>query len=176
MKINQLKNPEITYWALDHPELVEAKLSWGDGPWQKEYDRVVWFDQSSGYPCCVSRNPEMGFFAGYVGVPYNHYNYGLNPDHLIFRNKYLGVEWSGMASKGYETYRPYIEMYGSPVYWFGFDAAHAGDLIPSMNLLLTGGFFGAKYRTLEEMIQACNELAIELLISNMPYWPGDDYK
>ena len=46
------------------------------------------------------------------------------------------------------------------VWWFGFDCAHSGDLVPSM--LAFGASIGDDYRSLDYVIDECSDLAKQL--------------
>ena len=104
------------------------------GPWNDEKDKWVWIDEASDLDAMIHRNP-MGALCGYVGV---------GPDHPWYRKDYMDVHpdvhgsltFADMCSEGddpgigichvAQPGRP------DPVWWFGFDCGHGGDLIPGM--------------------------------------------
>lgn len=105
---------------------------WGPGPWAEEPNRELW--KSQGFDCLINRN-RLGSWCGYVGVPSSHPLYGKTYSELEEKNIDLeahgGITYSNFCQG--EICHPTDE--GEPVYWFGFDCAHAWDLIPGMHAL-----------------------------------------
>jgi hypothetical protein len=96
------------------------------GTWSKEPDFVAWYDERSGYPCVMNRT-SMGAWCGYVGVPETHPWYGFEySDVFRFVFAHGGLTYSDEAT-------PDIRHPGhtEPVWFFGFDCAHSGDLVPA---------------------------------------------
>lgn len=97
-----------------------SREGWSRGPWDTEPDFLAWV--FAGHTCLVVRSP-LGHLAGYVSVPKEHPLYGLNYHHPRVRKARLechgGLNHSAKAG-------PYDE------WWFGFDCAHAGDLVPGL--------------------------------------------
>lgn len=179
MKIDSLRNVQVTLWALDNPDLAKIKRGWADGPWKKEFDRIFWEDVNTGYHCLVTRHPSMGFLAGYVGIPRYHEDYGREP-HMINLPMNLaphgGLEYGGFSNKDDENFRPYVEVFNAPVYWAGFDAAHGSDLIPAFAEAFKGKLYANYiYREVDYMIQEVLELAKALFENNAPL-TIDNYK
>ena len=58
------------------------KSEWGDGPWQREPDRMEWI--ASGLPARIRRNPIYGTLCGYVGVPPEHPMHGIRHSDLEY--------------------------------------------------------------------------------------------
>jgi len=56
------------------------KSRWGDGPWQREPDRVRWTDPETGLECLMNRHATHGSWCGYVGVGPEHPAYELSYD------------------------------------------------------------------------------------------------
>lgn len=124
------------------------KKTWSEGPWQQEHDKMLWTDEDTGYPCIIRRNAS-GVLCGYVGVPTNHSWFGIHygdfthrkcqeeycydenccqkPDRII--DVHGGLTFSNACSED--------EEYGichpsnQEAWWFGFDCAHLGDLMPA---------------------------------------------
>lgn len=103
------------------------------------YGTIVgdWVDNVSGYRCLVLVGP-VGALNGYVEVPESHPWFGVHyGEHL---DPTCGTDWcwehtpeAAISVHGGITYANTgegfpIEMTG---WWFGFDCAHAGDLVPS---------------------------------------------
>lgn len=115
------------YFALPNIE------KWGPGPWADEPNKELW--KSHGLDCLINRN-HMGAWCGYVGVPPSHPLYGKSYQELeekrIDLEVHGGITYSDFCQG--EICHPSDEG-EAPVYWFGFDCAHAWDLIPAMDAL-----------------------------------------
>lgn len=127
-------------------------------PWFLEDNRVDF--EADGFKCCMRRGP-MGSWCGYVGIPASHpwfgknYNDEVKPtedmlsprdplDHgpidvLLMALSSTRPEDSlsislCMRVHGGLTYAQNHEPFGEPdgLWWFGFDCAHSGDLVPGM--------------------------------------------
>lgn len=127
-------------------------------PWFQEDNRVDF--EAEGFCCCMRRGP-LGNWCGYVGIPATHpwfgkgYNHEIKPtaDMLGPRDPHdhgpidllcamLGGKSAAdslsislcMRVHGGLTYAAEQEPYGKPdgLWWFGFDCAHAGDLVPGL--------------------------------------------
>jgi hypothetical protein len=96
------------------------KTAWGEGPWQDEPDRQLWFDEATGFPCLINRNG-LGTFSGYVGLPKGHPWHGSN---RIPAAVYNGPDYAGpdiadiSADEGY--------------WWIGFACVALNDLSPPL--------------------------------------------
>jgi hypothetical protein len=113
-------------------ELLEAKASWGDGPWQREPDRAEWW--IDGLPCIALRHDKWGTWCGYVGVPRGHAFWGLFYGDL--RSVRLG--WWGPRVHGGLTWSSDSSALDLPpgYWWFGFDCGHGEDLVPGRAAML----------------------------------------
>lgn len=163
------------------------KSKWGDGPWQTEPDRIEW--EQHGMPCLMLRN-RMGAWCGYVAVNPGHRFYGVGyssctkkpqckkskrdhycdhtPGNLL--NVHGGITY-GNTCKDHICHVPKP---GQPdnVFWLGFDCAHGGDVIPSMNELIPKGItcmtmrdpFGGTYKDVPYVKREVNRLAKQLLV------------
>lgn len=110
-------------------EILEQidKTNWPDGPWKSEPDRVQW--QHAGYACLIARQPRLGHLCGYVGVDHAHPFYGKgydDPDVTVHGGLTYANKCSGAICHIPEPGMP------DDVWWFGFDAAHLGDLSPAI--------------------------------------------
>ncbi len=130
---------------------VQDKSDWGDGPWQREPDKAVWVDESTGLDCMINRGP-MGSLCGYVGVPEGHPFFGKGYSECLEHGSdcdsswehkttgdvdvHGGLTYAGACGEGEDPAKGicHIPQPGRPdhVWWFGFDCAHAWDLVPSM--------------------------------------------
>jgi len=100
----------------------------GYGEWVEEYDKLKF--EYLGYECMVHRvfsqesmQPNHyfgGHLCGYVRVP---------DGHILFGNE----EIKEIACHGGLTYSSNTSF--SHGHWIGFDCAHSGDVVPSMELL-----------------------------------------
>jgi hypothetical protein len=143
---------------------VIDKSAWLRGPWDDEPDKVQWPDEATGLPCLIVRN-QAGALCGYVGVP---------PDHPLHGDEYQKVEskfevHGGLSFCGAceESSDPshgicHIPGPGEPdnVWWFGFDCAHAFDLLPAKPYV--GLRHKEIYRDLDYVRKECASLARQL--------------
>ncbi len=92
--------------------------------WENEPDREEF--KHAGFPCLLQRNP-MGAWCGYVAVPPEHPHYGNHYDD-VEADVHGGLTYADYC-QGKVCHKPNP---GDPdnVYWFGFDCAHADDLVP----------------------------------------------
>lgn len=124
---------------MSHRDLLD-KARWGDGPWQKEPDRVAWVDSASGLPCELIRNPYQGHWCGYIALPRTHPKFGYDVTHfqgyevhdgVTFANHQLPIEMFNYAS------RPIAARRLVDVFWVGFSCGMGGvDYMPALNALL----------------------------------------
>lgn len=186
-------------------EALHDRSRWGSGPWDKEPDKITWYDKNTGLPCMVIRS-SMGNLCGYAGVYKGHqlftkdYSDCLRPGcrqkprmtrkqyklkikqakrhkDPLYGNMMLAGLRLGKISfkqpKGISSRHAYrytrnsracfcntynspearLDVHGGVTYsgychgvicheprpgerrvkWFGFDCAHSGDLVPSMD-------------------------------------------
>lgn len=135
------------------------RLNWGDGPWKNEPNRAEW--EHAGLPCIAHRGG-AGAWCGYVGVP---------PGHPFHGKGYEEIE-SQIGAHGGLTYAEkcaghicHVAKPGEPddVWWFGFDCAHAGDLMPSPCRRDLFSHYEEHYWTLAEVQEETNRLAEQLV-------------
>lgn len=122
---------------------------YGPGPWDEEPDHERWVHEPTGLACLVRRT-QLGHLCGYVGVPPEHPLYGVDyglcareahgltcedPDHEYGYCKHEPVHM--LEVHGGVTYAserpPGDDEDDGPEWWFGFDCAHLGDVVPSMD-------------------------------------------
>ena len=128
------------------------KKDWPPGPWHDEPDELKWVDPETGYSCLLLRGPS-GSWCGFVGIPEGHPLYGVaysEPAKLPFllvlnllRINGHAFLYREEAVKGTATPENFLSCHGGITYtsdsrgddndgrwWFGFDCAHAFDLMP----------------------------------------------
>lgn len=132
----------------------EKMSAFGPGPWVEESD-LAEFSQL-GMQCVVVRMAEIGHLCGYVRVPIGHAFHGMNYDVL---NDYLdGVR--STVHGGITYARPQDPRTAQDddegCWWYGFDAAHAGDLVPKMAKYRQNS--GDTYRDMAFMSDECVSL------------------
>lgn len=126
-------------------EGVEDRTGWGPGPWDGEPDKVVWIDPETGLDC-MARRGGGGSWCGYVGVkaahPWhgkgystcladpcdNEFCYEHSPESII--DVHGGLTFSGACHDDGNPESDICHISPEPVWWFGFDCAHAHDLRP----------------------------------------------
>lgn len=120
------------------------RSGWPRGPWDNEPDFKRWIDGPTGFDCAIKRIVARGHLCGYVGI---------SPDHPWFKvGSADGCTLPKCTQCGLtpckETYCEHspsslLDVHGGVTYsddsygddpaglwWFGFDCAHLGDLIP----------------------------------------------
>jgi len=111
------------------PSFRQVKKAWGPGPWQDEPDGVQWIEPESGFDCTIRRSWGLGMWCGYVGVPPGHPAYGL--DYQAVHDRWPDLEvHGGLTYRAAEADAGFLSEQRD-VWWFGFDCAHAWDLVPS---------------------------------------------
>lgn len=119
------------------------KSEWGEGAWTREPDKVQWIDGATGLDCLAVRQPRLGHWCGYVGVPPEHpfhgKDYGEHDDdwnYTIDVEVHGGLTYASLCQETDDESQGicHVAAPGRPenIWWFGFDCAHSGDLSPSM--------------------------------------------
>ena len=126
------------------------KSEWGPGPWNDEPDKVQWIDEETDLDCLLHRGPG-GHWCGYVGVGPDHpwhgigysqcvepetcgeeWHYECTPDGRL--SAHGGITFAAPCADTEDESRGVCHIAGpgrpDPVWWFGFDCAHAGDKSP----------------------------------------------
>jgi hypothetical protein len=130
------------------------KTNWGDGPWNNEPDRLHWVDGDTGLYCLIVRN-RMGALCGYVGLPEGHPLYGKTEEADEHVAVHGGITYGSGVCAG-EICHTHEEAANEPVWWLGFDAAHAGDYCPNYGHIEQD--FGV-YRDIPYVQGECRSLA-----------------
>ena len=91
--------------------------------WENEPDREEF--EHAGLKCLILRHSELKHLCGYVALVKGHSEYGKHYDEIV-ANPHGGLTFAqeGNGLKWEEGY-----------WWVGFDCAHAGDLVPGVELL-----------------------------------------
>lgn len=113
--------------------------------WENEPDSETGFFY--GLPYLIKRNYKLLNLCGYVGVPPENKFFGKDTDELIF-DVHGGISYS-------KDHKPLEKSDG--YYWYGFDCAHCGDLIPAVNFFQNG-----IYRNIEFVRDELKKLAKQL--------------
>lgn len=144
------------------------RSEWSAGPWDDEPDKISWTDEETELPCLLVRNG-MGAWCGYVAVepghPYWDRDYADVPASV-----HGGLTFSDFCrdDEAIEGAVCHVPEPGRPdnVFWFGFDAGHAFDLVPGFARLWRElGYTSrheASYRTAAYMRSECENLARQL--------------
>lgn len=104
------------------------------GPWDTEPDKEQWRTEA-GLPGLLVRSG-MGALCGYAAVPPGHPLHGQDYETVDTRlpeGVHGGLTYAAFCQEhGMICHEPEP---GEPadVWWFGFDCAHAGDLVPAMS-------------------------------------------
>lgn len=162
--IGTIAHEELEYYWADSWEHFADKSTWPDGPWKHEADKVVWRNKSVCPFVMMIVRSHHGALCGYVGVPGGHPLHGVHcADNRITVAMHFacngGVTYAG---KWEET----IVDTGEPVWWFGFDCAHAWDVCPApgRDMPLGGVHSDATYKTLWEVKQHTESLGKALVL------------
>lgn len=108
---------------------LEDKTGWGNGPWQKEPDLLLWVDALSGLQCMIARS-HGGHLCGYVAVPPGHPLHGNNTRDVDL-DAHGGINYSqGFAMSDFRVDPPLTDT--TPFWWLGFDCGHSWDYSPAM--------------------------------------------
>lgn len=135
------------------------KSSWPSGAWDDEPDKAQWTDAATGLTCMARRNPRLGHWCGYVGVPSGHPFHGVDYDSIEV-GAHGGVNYSDLCDGDEERGICHLPEPGQPddLWWLGFDCAHYRDLTPAH-----ADFYGdATYRDLPYVRSECASLAAQI--------------
>jgi len=133
--------------------LFEEKCSWeAHGPWDFEFDVAEWEHSGLNRRCIVCR-VDMGNLNGYVEVT-NTKLHGEDYDKVP-------VDVHGGLAFG-------SSLFGDTTsWWFGFDTAHAGDLVPrsparTLGVVAVNPFRYEKYRSWDYVTRQTRDLGDQL--------------
>lgn len=152
------------------------RATWGPGPWDDEPDKVVWTDETTGFAAMVVRGPS-GALCGYVGLPSSHPFHGRGYDECtggceetycehsveVMMTVHGGITFADSCDDRAEDHRTaicHLDEDGGPVWWFGFDTAHCGDLLPYHSMRRARS--GDVYRDLPYVVNEVTSLAAQL--------------
>ena len=143
------------------------KANWAEGLWKQEPDKIQWTDPATQMPCLMVRN-KSGVWCGYAAVAEGHPWFALrctesrgdgseySPEDQI--DIHGGLSFSNFCQEDKEHGICHIPEPGQPdrVWWFGFDCAHGGDLLP------TRPYPCEVYRDMEYVKEQVTYLALQL--------------
>lgn len=152
---------KVMFWE----DLVD-RAKWAPGPWDGEPDKVQWSDMTSGLPCLIVRN-ELGALCGYVGLPPSHpfYEVGYSNIPSSAASVHGGLTFSDHCDPGCKICHITEPGDPDPVWWLGFDCAHAGDDVPGMaayGFNMGRMFPGESYKNMKYVREQCENLARQL--------------
>jgi hypothetical protein len=137
MKMQSLGSNLVDKLSTISNEIIE--LVYNEGNYHQ------WKNEKTKYVCEMIRPVSFGHWCGYVRVPSTHAYYGKDFDDVP------------VTVHGGLTYGKKDEC-GKRAWWFGFDCAHGGDLVPIFGRM----FGGETYRTKQDVIEETNSLAEQL--------------
>jgi hypothetical protein len=140
--------------------MTGEKASWGPGPWQNEPDKEQWQDEATGYACLIKRN-HFGALCGYVGLPEGHPWHGeICDDGSI--EVHGGLNYFDFCQEGPEGKTIcHVPAPGEPepLWWIGFDCAHAWDVSPGLEAMRSIHIPDSSYKTVAYVKAECARLA-----------------
>jgi hypothetical protein len=144
------------------------KTTWTRGEWDSEPDKVQWPDPTTGLPCLAVRNP-VGCWCGYVAVSEAHPWFEKHyTDKLVQIDCHNELTFSNFCVHNDKEHGIcHMPDQGEPerVWWFGFDCAHSGDLMPAIEAKLGGLIsliYPDTYKNLAYVRKGCTEIAWQL--------------
>lgn len=154
-------------------EIFIDRTNWLSGEWDGEPDRISWINEEVGYPCIIRRGP-TGAWCGYVGIPKDHPLHGKDYDKIYNYETEEGVDieihrgltFSDECSGDHITGVCHDKT-DDDVWWFGFDCAHGGDLMPAfLHIYKNAGVdikvIGDSYKNVEYVKSETEKLAKQL--------------
>lgn len=131
------------------------------GPWNAEPNYAAWRDEATGLPCVARRN-RLGAWCGYVGVSPEHPWHGKDYDGVdVWPDVHGGLTYASGCNETTGVCHVPAEGESDDFWWFGFDTAHLGDLVPGM-LRYSDSGLGETYRDLNYVKAETGELARQL--------------
>lgn len=144
---------------------VLDRSQWDESLMVGECDKKQWVDPGTGLACLIVRQPRLGHWCGYVGVPEGHKYYGVDDADVPDISVHGGLTFSNFCHESDDPSRGICHVSDEKVWWLGFDCAHAFDLSPlirRMRLEPTTLDYRDIYRTQEYVESQCTELAKQL--------------
>jgi len=140
-----------------------GKSAWPDGPWQTEPDCIMWYDETTNYPCLMLRHSSKGYWCGYVAVP------AKSPVQKWDYNR-LESEFDvhgGISFRGRHTNKIGVD---PTLWWIGFSCDHSEDVEPGSDFakricqLPPDQWGGFEYRDAAFVKQQLQSLASQLYV------------
>lgn len=140
------------------------KEKWGDGPWIKEPDLILFFYKDV---ICRLERSSLGSWCGYVLLPENH-PWGKEDYENINAEVHGGITYRELEESGW---------------WIGFDCAHAMDITPAIQELYeesknnilkkfpslqSSPVFNQTYKDVEFVKKECESLVDQMISVKMP--------
>lgn len=149
-------------------ELIKEKLRLAEkvlpaeGPWQGEDHRVEF--EHAGFPCLLQRNWRMGHWCAYVGVGKEHPYFRKDYGDIDYKIDVHGCLTYSDECDGFICHRQDDNNPEDQRWWFGFDCAHAWDLVPGYDdqIVSLPGSSDRTYKTQEWVIEETKKLAEQL--------------
>lgn len=164
-------------WDWDDHEFARWRVGWPAGPWDDEPDKVQFADPATGLACLVRRNVRLGNLCGYVGVPPGHPLYAVNYDEAdLWADGVPEVNFAAPCAVEEDEEYAICHVPGpgepEPLWWFGFDNGHGGQLVPGLEEVhqrvlatMQDRAFALPddvYATVDDVKQQCARLAARL--------------
>lgn len=102
-----------------------------DKPWLYEGNALDFVDKNTGYQIALRRHPELLHWCGYVGIPAEHPWHGKTYNDVEELSNY-GISVHGGLTYSEGDMPTANSMADKATWWFGFDCAHGGDLVPKL--------------------------------------------
>jgi hypothetical protein len=158
-----------TVKAWFRPLVDERTQPLPDGPWQREPSKVQWVDAATGFPCLIVRGPG-GSLCGYAGVPPGHPLHKTDDSEFDVHG---GVTFTGGCAHSTDESQGICHIpepgTSDDIWWFGFDCAHLGDLMPEMLNIspkhgesMRGTIYEEHYRDVDYVAGEARSLAKQL--------------
>lgn len=119
---------------------------------RNEQDHKSWLSRA-GLRCSAIRHPSLGHWCGYVAVPAGHPLHGKDYDAAHRECDTIDVHGGLTYARDHVPFAP-----SDGAWWFGFDCAHVGDIVPAIKLR----FDDDVYRDLAFVEGECESLAKHL--------------
>ena len=128
---------------------------------KQEGDEAVWDEQ--GLKCYVKRHKSLQHLCGYVGVPKTHPWWGKGGGSTLCKHDgcYKHSIVAQLQVHGGLTFEGEWKQFPG-LWFFGFDCAHSGDLVPEALKFRTGYNLDETYRDMEYVKAECRNLAKQL--------------
>ena len=140
--------------------MIKGCATVGDKPWAGEPDKAQWVDEATDLDCLIVRN-RIGALCGYVGMPPGHPLHGQSHSNLeaLDIDVHGGLTYAGPCQEDGDVC--HVPELGRPVdvWWFGFDCAHAWDVVPAF---VSSHLPDSTYRDIAYVRAECGSLAAQV--------------